>query len=115
MNLPPFSKMQDRMVDFALDREGCAWFAPPGMGKTRADLEVINESQGRVLVLAPKLVCMSTWPAENKKWGYNFPMRFLHGGQRNLRGHEKVSLVNYDAIPWLVSSWKACARCPMRP
>jgi len=59
------------------------------MGKTRADLEVINESQGRVLVLAPKLVCMSTWPAENKKWGYNFPMRFLHGGSGIYAGTKK--------------------------
>lgn len=79
---------------------------PPGMGKTRSWLEVIKETGDRTLIIAPKLVCMDTWPRESKKWGYNFFMRFMHGPQRHLRGKEQVSLINYDAIPWLVEKLK---------
>lgn len=101
--LAPLSKNQQTAIDFALDRAGSAWFMPPGMGKTRSWLEVIEQTPGRTLVIAPKLVCMDTWPRENRKWGHKFPMRFLHGRERHLRGKELVSLINYDAIPWLVS------------
>jgi len=94
--------MQERMIDFALDMPHCAWFACPGMGKTRAALDVIAQTSGRTLVIAPKLVCLSVWPTENRKWGYDHSMRFLHGRDRHLRGRERVSLVNYDALPWLV-------------
>lgn len=99
--MKPFSKMQNRAIDFNLDRDGSAWFMPPGMGKTRAWLETISETQGRVLVVAPKLVCMDTWPRENTKWHYDFSMRFLHGKNKHLNGKEQVSLINYEGLPWL--------------
>lgn len=100
--LPPLSEAQDIAIDFALDRKGAAWFAPPGFGKTRSGLEVIRETDGHTLIFAPKLVCQTVWPAENHRWGYNFSMRFLHGKNRHLRNLPQVSLMNYEAIPWLV-------------
>lgn len=98
----PWHPYQNRAIEFALNTPGTAWFMPPGMGKTRSWLEVIGSTEGRTLVIAPKLVAMDTWPSENRKWGYKFPMRFLHGPQRHLRGHELVSVINYEGLPWLV-------------
>lgn len=100
------SKNQTKAIDFCLDRKGSAWFMPPGMGKTRSWLETIDATQGRTLVIAPKLVAVDTWPRENRKWGFNFPMRFLHGREKHLRGKELVSLINYEALPWLVDKVK---------
>lgn len=108
----PLSKNQNRAIDFSMERKGSAWFMPPGMGKTRSWLETIGERQGRTLVIAPKLVCMDTWPRENRKWGFNYPMRFLHGRERHLRGKELVSLINYEAIPWLVEKVRDGRKMP---
>ncbi|MFA7333767.1 MAG: DEAD/DEAH box helicase [Kiritimatiellia bacterium] len=100
--MEPLLPHQNRAIDFALDRDSSNWFMPPGFGKTRSWLETIRHTGGRALVIAPKLVCLDTWPRENKKWGYNFTTRFLHGPQRHLRGREQISLINYEALPWLV-------------
>ncbi|MEJ2116646.1 MAG: DEAD/DEAH box helicase [Alphaproteobacteria bacterium] len=112
--LPPLSRMQEHAIDFALDREGSTWFAPPGMGKTRAWFEVINNTPGRTLVIAPKLVCMNTWPRERVKWGFDnrLNMRFLHGKQKSLRRLPDVCLINYEAIPWLVEETRALKTFP---
>jgi SNF2 family DNA or RNA helicase len=111
--LPPLNKMQERAIEFALERPGCAWFMPPGMGKTRGYCELINETSGRTLVIAPKLVCTNVWPREIKKWGYGFTHRFLHGTRKTLAGRlPDVSLINYEAIPWLVEKLKDFKRNP---
>ena len=114
MALPPFNKMQQEAIDFCLDRYFSGWFMPPGMGKTRAWLQVIKATRGRTLVVAPKLVCMNTWPAERRKWGYDsaFSMRFLHGRDRHLRKLPDVSLINYEALPWLVEEARAAREFP---
>lgn len=114
MSLPPLNDMQDRAIDFALEREGSAWFMPPGMGKTRAWMEYIADTPGRTLVIAPKLVCMNTWPREREKWGFSnrFDMRFLHGRDKHLRNLPQVPVINYDAIPWLVEECKALRKFP---
>lgn len=114
MTLPPLSRDQQTMIDFALDRKGSAWFAPPGFGKTRSWLEVIDQTPGRTLVIAPKLVCLNTWPREHKKWGYDsqFSMRFLHGRDRHLRRLPDVSLINYEAVPWLAEELRGCRQFP---
>lgn len=110
--LPDLSRNQERALDFALDRSGSAWFMPPGMGKTRTWLELIRETGGRTLVFAPKLVCMDTWPRENKKWGYRFPMRFAHGREKHFRGKELITLVNPEAAPWVVETLKEMRTLP---
>jgi len=48
--------------------------APPGLGKTAAALDGIDQlvfdhlTMGRVLVVAPKIVATDTWPNEIAKW-----------------------------------------------
>lgn len=105
---PKLSKMQNGAINFALDREGSAWFMPPGMGKTLSWLTVIDETPGRTLVVAPKLVCRNTWPRERIKWGFQdrFDMRFLHGRDKHLDKLPDVCTINYEAVPWLVEQLK---------
>lgn len=103
---PPLNAMQEAMVDFHYDQGSVAWFACPGAGKTRAGLEVIHRTGDETLVVAPKLVCSNTWPAENKKWGYDLSMRFLSGREKHFRGREQVSLLNYENMAWAVERLK---------
>lgn len=110
--MKPFNKMQDTAIDFGLENNGSGLFLHPGMGKTRAWLEIINNTRGHVLVMAPKLVCMTTWFDENRKWGYNFSMRFLAGRNKHLHKLPKVCLINYEGIPWLVNQLAAIKDMP---
>jgi len=114
MSLPPLSDMQESAIDFALDRDGSAWFMPPGMGKTRAWMNYICDTPGRTLVIAPKLVCLNTWPRERRKWGFDskFDIRFLHGRDKHLRNLPQVPIINYEAIPWLVEECRGLKTFP---
>ena len=87
---------------------------PPGMGKTRAWLELIHETDEPTLVIAPKLVCLDVWPRENRKWGYDFGMRFLHGKGKHLRRLPQITLINYDGIPWLVEQLRYAKTMPFK-
>ncbi len=51
----------------------------PGLGKSRIVLEGISLlfEAGRWLVVAPKRVATTVWPAENERWGLRLPMRVL--------------------------------------
>lgn len=111
---PPLSKNQNAAINFALERNNSAWFMPPGMGKTRSWLELIGDTDGHTLVVAPKLVCIDVWPRENRKWGYDYGMRFLHGKNRHLRSLQQVSLINYDALPWLVDKISGMRTLPFK-
>lgn len=106
MSDEPLSKNQIKAINLALDQPESLWFMPPGMGKTRSWLDMINSEGDRTLVVAPRLVAQNTWPDENKKWGLRLPMRFMHGPQKHLRGKELISLINYEALPWLCQQLK---------
>lgn len=99
-NMIPFNPDQDLAIDYALERDGCNVFARPGKGKTRIALDVIEASQCRTLVIAPLFPALTSWPNENKKWGYDFNMRVLHGKEKKI-GTEDVTVINYDALTWL--------------
>jgi SNF2 family DNA or RNA helicase len=83
-----------------------AHFMPPGYGKTRTWLEILNRTGDEAIIFAPKLVCADTWPRENKKWGYDLPMRFLTGKEKHFRGREQISLVNPENAKWVVEKLK---------
>lgn len=116
MSLPDFNHMQEDAIEFALDRYGSLWLMPPGVGKTRGWLKLIEETKGRTLVIAPKLVCMNTWPRERIKWGYEdkFDMRFLHGKNKHLRDLPDISLINYEGLSWLAEGLRAERKFPFK-
>lgn len=89
------------------ERDHSVLFIPPGGGKTRVWLEMINETPGNTLVVAPKVVCLDVWPRENIKWGYDLPISFLHGSKKSLRNVAKITCINYEGLPWLASALAA--------
>jgi len=106
-----FNAAQDEMIDHALEDNSRAWFAKPGIGKTRAALEVMAATDGPKLVVAPDLVCSDVWPNEIEKWGYEFSHRYLHGKNKHLDDLPEISLINYHGLPWLADQLKR-RECP---
>ena len=65
---------QKTAVQFVLDKKRCALFMGLGLGKTLTMLSVIDGLLNELkickpLIVAPRLLIESTWPAEIKKWG----------------------------------------------
>jgi SNF2 family DNA or RNA helicase len=103
-------------LEHQLEHERNALWASMGMGKTVTTLTAIDAIQmiepGKTLVLAPLRVARSTWPTEQKKWPH------LHrlGNVTPIVGsvkerldalksdHGAVYTMNYDNLPWLVST-----------
>lgn len=106
-DLLPLSDNQRDAIDFHMDYGNVAWFMPPGMGKTRTWLELLAQTGDEALVFAPKLVCANTWPAENRKWKFNLPMRFVRPGrEKHFRGKEQVTLLNPENAAWAFEQLK---------
>lgn len=63
---------QQAAIQWGLSHEKCGLFLPMGAGKTAVTLTIIQEMMyldiSRVLIIGPKRVVESTWPAEIKKW-----------------------------------------------
>jgi SNF2 family DNA or RNA helicase len=80
--------------------------APVGAGKTAITLAAMQASPVlRWLVLAPKRVATSVWPAEARKWAPNLHLGVCVGtpAQRLVALHSDVKVVvtNYDNLQWL--------------
>ncbi len=82
-------------------------FIDPGLGKTLIALLAFRELQRgcdseRMLVIAPKLVCQLTWPAEIEKWAPLAGMTYqvLTTKTKQIRDVD-VTMVNPEALPWL--------------
>lgn len=111
----PWNDGQERLINFAMDRKACAWFAPPGYGKTRAGLEMINETEGKTLVCANILICETVWPFEIKKWGYQFKTHFMHGNKNKyIPSDTHVDLINYEGLPWLCEQLLKSGKSPYK-
>ena len=80
--------------------------APVGAGKTAITLTAMQSSPvRRWLVLAPKRVAMSVWPAEARKWAPNLDVAVAVGtpAQRLKALDAQVVVINYDNLQWLAA------------
>ena len=80
--------------------------APVGAGKTAITLTAMQASPvKRWLVLAPKRVAMSVWPAEAAKWAPDLDIAVCVGTPMQrllaLNSDAKVVVTNYDNLQWL--------------
>jgi len=78
--------------------------APVGAGKTAITLTAMQSSPvRRWLVLAPKRVAMSVWPAEARKWAPDLDVAVAVGTpkQRAAALGAQVVVINYDNLQWL--------------
>lgn len=105
---------QQYAIDFILSHPVCCLILDMGLGKTAITLTAMMELLfnyflvGRVLVIAPKRVAESTWPAEIKKWehltGLTYSVVKGTAKQRNeaLLRPADVYIIGRDNVTWLV-------------
>lgn len=111
-------KYQSRGIDWLLQMTpeqatappGAALFFPPGLGKTSTGLAAILKLKQaklpyRTLVLAPLMVCRTTWMTEPMKWGQfqDLKVGLAHGPDKKLILHDPywdIVVMNYDGIEW---------------
>lgn len=89
---------QEYSKDLILHKSGVGLFLDMGFGKTLTCLQALYEMNPacHTLVVAPKTVAATTWPAEVEKWGYPFRTLSLvvDGRGRTLPGKKTLELVD---------------------
>jgi superfamily II DNA or RNA helicase len=110
---------QQSAAAFLYERDAAFLIAPLGAGKGAAALtaaaELIRDQQRRhALVIAPKLVAETVWPAEIASWPHLRHLRVavLNEAQRRrdlLRAaaERDVTVIGIDLVPWLVGELAA--------
>jgi superfamily II DNA or RNA helicase len=103
MELRPY---QTEAATFLGTHDRAMVLAPVGAGKTIITLTAMQASPvRRWLVLAPKRVAMSVWPAEAVKWGFKLSVAFAGGTPARrlaaLQSNANVVVTNYDNLQWL--------------
>jgi hypothetical protein len=106
---------QEKAATFLYERDAGLVIAPLGAGKGAAALtalaELIRDGQRRhALVIAPKLVATTVWPAEVATWAHLRHLRIavLDGGPERRRKllaaavAREVTVIGIDLVPWLV-------------
>jgi len=103
MELRPY---QTEAAAFLGEHPRAMVLAPVGAGKTAITLTAMQSSPvRRWLVLAPKRVAMSVWPAEARKWAPNLDVAVAVGtpAQRLKALDAQVVVINYDNLQWLAA------------
>ena len=90
---------QQRAATYLYERDAAFLIAPLGAGKGAAALtaaaELIRDGQRRhALVIAPKLVATTVWPAEIASWPHLAHLRFAVLDGRPTRRHEFCTTCN---------------------
>jgi hypothetical protein len=113
---------QQRAATFLYERDSAQIVAKLGAGKGAAALTAIAElirdrQQRHALVIAPKLVATTVWPAEIASWPHLAHLRIavLDGSPERRRGllataaTREVTVIGVDLVPWLVNELAAFA------
>ena len=101
---------QDLAADFLYERNRAMILAPVGAGKTALALSAMRDMLAdgvakRFLVLAPKRVAVSVWPAEARLWAPDLRLAVAVGTPRQreaaIRSDADVVVTNYDNVQTL--------------
>jgi SNF2 family DNA or RNA helicase len=111
MDLRPY---QHIAADFLFAHDRAMILAPVGAGKTAITLTALDwmyehGALSRVLVLAPKRVCLNVWPVEIPKWSKYLSAAVAVGSAKQRRAAfappaengANVVIMNYENIQWL--------------
>ena len=108
-------KYQSRGITWLL-RPAAALFLPPGLGKSSILLAAICELKEmgfkhRTLLLAPLMVCRTTWVSEPAKWKQfqDLKIGLAHGPDKKLillDPYYDIVVMNYDGLDWAVPMLK---------
>lgn len=97
---------QNEAAAFLATHDRAMVLAPVGAGKTAITLTAMQASPvRRWLVLAPKRVATSVWPAEARKWAPDLDIAVAVGtpAQRLKALGARVVVINYDNLQWLAA------------
>jgi SNF2 family DNA or RNA helicase len=105
---------QTRALRHLLDNPRAALWLDMGLGKTVVTLTAVRELLdalyvGKVLVVAPLRVALTTWPTEIAKWDHTRHLTYqvLRGTPKRrlqmLRDLPDITLVNYEQLQWLAT------------
>src|SRR5262245_19763339 len=113
---------QQRAATYLYERDAAVLIAPLGAGKGAAALtafaDLVRDGHRRhALVIAPKLVATTVWPAEIAAWPHLQHLRVavLNGGPESRRellaaaAEREVTVIGVDLVPWLVGELAAVA------
>lgn len=102
---------QERGINWLL-KPAAALFLPPGLGKSSTALAAICKLRDmgfphRTLLLAPLMVCRTTWVTEPAKWRQfqDLKLGFAHGPDKKLILNDPyydIVVMNYDGLEWAV-------------
>src|SRR5262245_55212634 len=115
----PFPRMlrsyQQRAVTYLYEHDSAFLIAPLGAGKGAAALTAFadllrDQHRRHLLVIAPKLVATTVWPAEIASWPHLAHLRVavLNGGPESRREllatapAREVTVIGVDLVQWLV-------------
>lgn len=109
---------QQAAISFAYENNAALLCLRMGAGKTvitlTAIVELLRDGHiDNVLVVAPKAVCQATWTTEPGEWshatGLDIGIAVGTAAQRQavLDARHTVTVINYDAIPWLRKHYPA--------
>lgn len=104
---------QQKIIDFIKKTPKCLIFCGCGMGKTAATLQAaLDLGLKRVLVIAPRSVCINGWPFEVQKWQFPVNLRNFAGKTAKQRdklasaiidcGIMTIDLINYESINFIM-------------
>ena len=107
---------QQYATDFIIKHQVCCLILDMGLGKTVITLTALWSLMfdyfevGRVLVIAPKRVAETTWPAEIKKWehltGMTFSVAMGSAKQRKdaIMSGADVTIIGRDNVSWMTKN-----------
>ena len=107
---------QQYATDFIIKHPVCCLILDMGLGKTVITLTALWSLMfdyfevGRVLVIAPKRVAETTWPAEIKKWehltGMTFSVAMGSAKQRKdaIMSGADVTIIGRDNVSWMTKN-----------
>src|SRR6476620_538449 len=106
---------QERAATWLYEHDAAFLIAPLGAGKGAAALtgiaDLVRDGHRRhALVIAPKLVATTVWPAEIASWPHLAHLRVavLDGSPERRRellstaADREVTVIGVDLVPWLV-------------
>src|SRR5262245_23429140 len=113
---------QQRAATYLYEHDSAFLIAPLGAGKGAAALTafadlVRDQHRRHALIVAPKLVATTVWPAEVAAWPHLAHLRVavLDGGPESRRKllatapAREVTVIGVDLVPWLVNELAAFA------
>jgi len=108
--VPSLRPYQNQAADFLYEHDRAMVLAPVGAGKTALTLTAIRDMirdghAKRVLVIAPKRVCLTVWPVELPKWAPELTMSIAVGDAKKrvmaLKADTDIMVINYDVLQQL--------------